>query len=221
MNSLTFLAGSIPVLAILVGILSLLIGGLQFITSGGIVEKVRRSRFIIITGVGLVGVGYIGGVIVLAVLVGILVISVISNKPVALSQMLLVTVIAIALGFITTTLVYSYRRSQRIRASNYSARISELTKSLTKASTEVDRILQEMALAVKDQESIISALKQEHTRLQTEIDILKKAPEADKLFTEYMARLDKKNTKIQWVLFGIGTLIGIASLIVGFISLHH
>jgi len=47
------------------------------------------------------------------------------------------------------------------------------------------------------------------------------APEANKLLTEYMAKLDKKNTKIQWVFFAIGTLIGIASIVQGFTSLHH
>ena len=98
----------------------------------------------------------------------------------------------------------------------YSERISQLTSSLTEASADVDRILQEMTQIVREREAAISTLEKKRTELQIEVDSLEKGPaEAVKLFTQFLEKQDKQSRKRDFLLFGLGALISLLGSILG------
>lgn len=133
-----------------------------------------------------------------------------------------ITAVLIIVSFAVS--VSLFRRRQSSRTIDYSTRIGQLTHSLTEASADVDRILQEMTQIIRERQSAISTLEQKRTELQTEIDSLEKGPaETVKLFTQFLENQDKKGRKRDFILFGLGALISILGTILGLLvtgSIH-
>lgn len=122
-------------------------------------------------------------------------------------------IVAIAVaGLITAFATYIAARLRQqsisgVKTKSYNERISELTASLTQASTEVDRILNEMVDIVKERQSALSALEQQETELQNKIDSLKNVPvEAAEFFTQYLARQEQKSSKRDYWIFALGVI---------------
>ena len=123
----------------------------------------------------------------------------------------LVSVIATLLGGLATSvaaLLAEQLQSKRFHAGktlNYNERIGRLTTNLTKASTEVDSILQEMAEIIRERQTAVSALDQQQAELQEKIDSLKNVPiEAAEFFTQYLQKQEQKSSRRDYVIFALG-----------------
>ena len=94
-------------------------------------------------------------------------------------------------------------------------RIAELTESLMKASTEVDKIMEEFAQMAQEREETVSKLekdlaeKQKRRRdLQQTLDRLEKAdPKLAKDFAELVRPMQKRSAYRDYILFGAGVVL--------------
>ena len=97
----------------------------------------------------------------------------------------------------------------------YSERISELTHSLTNASSEVDSVLAELAQVAKDKEASVRSLEQgltamgqEEQYLQDRIKALENVPiPAAEHFVRLMETGEKRSAMRDYVLFGVGVVV--------------
>lgn len=97
----------------------------------------------------------------------------------------------------------------------YAERLSELTNSLTKASGDVDAVLQEMTLVAREREQTVknleiglTELEKREKELKENIEVLEKVPIP---VAEHFARLvepgQKRSTRRDYVLFISGVLV--------------
>lgn len=97
----------------------------------------------------------------------------------------------------------------------YSQRLSELTHSLTNASSEVDSLLAELAQVAKDKEASVrsleqglTALEQKEQDLQDRIKTLENVPiPAAEHFARLMETGEKRSAMRDYVLFGAGVVV--------------
>jgi endonuclease/exonuclease/phosphatase (EEP) superfamily protein YafD len=84
-------------------------------------------------------------------------------------------------------------QKQSSATTSYNEKMTQLSASLTKASADVDSILQEMARIIQERQNAVSILEQKQTQLQKYIDSLQKGPaEPLKIFQEILAEEAKK-----------------------------
>jgi predicted PurR-regulated permease PerM len=106
-----------------------------------------------------------------------------------------------------TFLAERFRHRRINRTKPYNERIGELTASLTTASSEIDRMLVEMADIIKERQSAVSALEQQQIELQQKIDSLKNIPvEAAEFFTKYLASQEQKSSRRDYRIFALGVI---------------
>jgi hypothetical protein len=97
----------------------------------------------------------------------------------------------------------------------FTERLADLTANLTKASSEVDKILAELADVARDRtsnvqrlEADLSALEAREKQLKEKIDALEKTPipVADH-FAELLKKGEKRSAKRDYALFGAGVIV--------------
>ena len=109
----------------------------------------------------------------------------------------------------------------------YNEKIKQLTDSLTSASSDVDRILQEMAQIVQERQKAVSTLEEKRTELQTYIESLEKGPaEPLKIFQEIIAeqarKQDQGGRKLAFRYFIYGAIVTLIGTGIGiFFTLPH
>ena len=104
------------------------------------------------------------------------------------------------------------------RTKSYEERIRELTESLASASSEVDRILYEMAHVARERQSAVLALEQDlselskrEKELQERIENLEKVPiPAAQYFAELVEKGERRSAWRDYMLFGLGVLVSTA-----------
>jgi hypothetical protein len=98
---------------------------------------------------------------------------------------------------------------------SFSDRLSRLTTGLTKASMEVDRVLDELAQVARDRETAVkvlesnlTAMEQQEKELKKKIETLEKVPiaVADQ-FAKLLETGEKRSAKRDYLLFGAGVLV--------------
>ena len=97
----------------------------------------------------------------------------------------------------------------------YSQRLSELTHSLTNASSEVDSLLTELGQVAKEKETSVrkleqglSALEEKEQELQDRITTLQNVPiPAAEHFARLMETGEKRSAMRDYVLFGAGVVV--------------
>jgi len=100
--------------------------------------------------------------------------------------------------------------------------MANLTRSLVKASADVDRILQEMTEVTQQREGAIVRLEQQldtlsdrERQLQQEIETLEKIPlPAAKYFASIVERTEKRSAWRDYALFGLGVVVSTVIAIV-------
>jgi hypothetical protein len=108
------------------------------------------------------------------------------------------------------------------KAESHSERLASLMESLTRASSEVDGILTELAQMADDREKTLqdlgarlSELEQRELQLQKRIQHLQKVPlSVADYFAEIVAQGEKRSALRDYILFGLGVL---ASVVVGIV----
>ncbi len=105
-------------------------------------------------------------------------------------------------------------RKKEFPRKTYSERLSELTSSLTKASSEVDDILREMAqvakereVSVKNLEKGLADLEKREKELKENIDLLHNVPiPVAEHFARLVAPAEKRSAKRDYLLFVAGVI---------------
>ncbi len=108
----------------------------------------------------------------------------------------------------------------------YSERLSELTESLTKASTEVDEILGELATVAQEREETmqkleteIASMEQHEQQTKQRIEALEQAPTVAKHFEELIKSGQKRSAYRDYLLFGAGVIVTtVASILIQVIA---
>src|SRR5262245_21251936 len=104
------------------------------------------------------------------------------------------------------------------REKSYSERLAELTESLTKASREVDNVLEELAAVAKGRAQAVEQLKADldsmqgrEKELKQRIETLERTPVA---VAEHFAALvkpgERRSAKRDYLLFGSGVVVSTA-----------
>ena len=110
---------------------------------------------------------------------------------------------------------------------SYSERLSKLTSGLTRASTEVDEILQELADVARSRETAVGKLESELSALETRekelterIEVLQTVPIP---VAEHFAHLvdagERRGARRDYVLFGAGVIVTtVIAIIIQFVA---
>ncbi len=137
--------------------------------------------------------------------------------------------LATLLGGLTTYLVSrnAYRESRRELAKkgnvlNYRERMNKLSAELARASSEIDNVLEEMAIvsrareeALKGLESKVDELSNREKELQTQVETLKNVPlPAVEYFLQVSEKGEKRSATRDYILFGLGVIVSTVVAIV-------
>ena len=105
---------------------------------------------------------------------------------------------------------------------SYKEQMAQLTRSLTKASNEVDRILKEMAETSQQRESTLATMEKQlltlserERQLQQKIETLEKVPlPAIDYFAGIVEKSEKRSAWRDYALFGLGAIVSTVIAIV-------
>lgn len=130
---------------------------------------------------------------------------------------LLGVLLSLALGFLG--IFFQFRillgRKKHQEIQSYSQRLATITKSLSKASIEVNNLLNELTevvknreAAVQDLETVINSLQDREVRLETRIKDLQNIPiKVAEHFTELAKKNERRTVVRDYVLFGLGVIV--------------
>ena len=108
---------------------------------------------------------------------------------------------------------------KRERPKSYQEKMEKLTKTLIKASKEVDRTLQEMLEASRQREAMLRAMEQKEQelsqrekQLQERIETLEQVPlpaaeHFAQMSSEIIASMEKRSARRDYAIFGLGVIV--------------
>jgi len=149
-----------------------------------------------------------------------------STIPIELLAAIVTLLAGVATNVLTEEMLPKLRRRFRPEAreapKSYKEQMANLTRSLVKASADVDRILQEMTEVTQQREGAIVRLEQQldtlsdrERQLQQEIETLEKIPlPAAKYFASIVERTEKRSAWRDYALFGLGVVVSTVIAIV-------
>ena len=113
-------------------------------------------------------------------------------------------------------------RPAKERQETYSERVSRLTESLSKASSDVDEVLEELsrvstarALRVTELGAQLDELSNQEARMRSRIDALEQVPlEAVQHLQTMLDQGDRRSAYRDYMLFGLGVVVSTAIAIV-------
>jgi DNA repair exonuclease SbcCD ATPase subunit len=103
----------------------------------------------------------------------------------------------------------------------YSERMNELNKSLTQASANVDKILQEMTTVTTEREEAVKKLEEQQKELESKITALQNVPvEAAEYFSRYLEKNEENVKRRDYRIFIYGVIAAAIVTVIITIILH-